>query len=434
ARIGEMEAELAGLKEWLATEPATKLVSLIKKVGWYKGEVTNLTLKQYRNITGKQEIPPNILTKDKKHVRWEYSLDDIATEMGYESGDALKAEIERAGESLGRIKELEKEIAVTEVPKPPEVKPAPIPKPPITEELKSLVSDIDTEVEAAQVAIKELTGEEARIGQEALKGLERELKYVKKTLDSFAKRPELPEATVLRSTIMAWAKYKGLPKTELQKIFSEVSGRRQLHVIPQEQLVDILSKVKAARPKRIHGKTVVTPKTEKKIQTLKDTLIGTKKLTEKSFDHLVGQLNLRAIGYESAYRFITESEAKSLIRAMNDEAVLAGWDIKVEESLARHPDIKDARDGLNARSIKTKEVTFDEKPITIKRGNELRSMRYYVLKLQKELNAPIYDIWQKINMTHLTMRHKQQQLYNRLEQSTPEFRSVFREYSIKRSD
>ena len=115
-RVSQMEAEAAGLREWLTTEPVTKLVNLIKKTGWYKGEVKNLTLKQYRDLTGKTEILPNILTADKKHVKWEYALDDIATEMGYESSDALKEAIERAGEARGRIAELEAELRVTEMP------------------------------------------------------------------------------------------------------------------------------------------------------------------------------------------------------------------------------------------------------------------------------------------------------------------------------
>ena len=42
-------------------------------------------------------MQPNILT-DKKHVRWEYAL-EIATEYGYESGDALKEAIEEMGEA-----------------------------------------------------------------------------------------------------------------------------------------------------------------------------------------------------------------------------------------------------------------------------------------------------------------------------------------------
>ncbi len=121
----EAQAELEGLKEWLQSEPASKLTNLIKKIGWSKGEVKNLTLKQYRDLTGKTEIPPNILTEDKKHVRWEYSLDYIATEQGYESGEALKEAIEKTGNAQARIKELETEVA--RLPVEPSVKVQDIP-------------------------------------------------------------------------------------------------------------------------------------------------------------------------------------------------------------------------------------------------------------------------------------------------------------------
>jgi len=110
--ITALEAELAGLREWLAFEPAVKLRNLIKKCGWYKGEVSDLTLKQYQDIKGREEIPPNILAEDKKHVRWEYALDDVATEMGYESGDALKYAIEDIGNAFTRIESLERELAL----------------------------------------------------------------------------------------------------------------------------------------------------------------------------------------------------------------------------------------------------------------------------------------------------------------------------------
>lgn len=109
--IYQMEQELAGLKEWLSTEPAVKLVGLIKKTGWHKGEVSNLTLKQYRDLTGKTEISPNILTKDKRHVRWEYALDDAATELGYRTGEELKTAIEQAGEAQTRVKQLTVELS-----------------------------------------------------------------------------------------------------------------------------------------------------------------------------------------------------------------------------------------------------------------------------------------------------------------------------------
>lgn len=235
------------------------------------------------------------------------------------------------------------------------------------------------------------------------------------------KPPTPEEISKTRQTIMSWVKTRGFTQKQYRDMFMEYGKHRQLHLMTPEQLQDVLAQAKVARPRTIKGKRVVTQKTERKIETLKDTLIRNKQLTQKSFDHIVEQLKLSTTRYETATKFITEGEAKSLIRAMNDEAILAEWDIKVEEALDRHPDIKVARDGLNARSVKEREVTFDGAPIRVRRGNELRSMRFYVLKLQKELNAPVYDIWQKINMAHLAIRQKQKALVNKLEASTPEF-------------
>lgn len=289
--------------------------------------------------------------------------------------------------------------------------------PTITEQLQSLYTEVQTEITAAQTAIKGLTGEEARIGRETLAGLERELRYIQNTLASFEKRPGLPEATVLRSTIMAAAKLRGLTKEQTREIITSISGRRQLRAVSQENLVKILEKIKKTRPRTIRGQRVITKKTEDKIESLRTVLIQDGRLTQKIFNRLLEQLGLRTSRYENAYRFITESEGKTLIRAMNDEAVIASWDIKVDEALAKHPEIKEERDKLNVRSGDTKETTFDGRPIKIRRGNELRSMRYYVLEIQKKTGAPIYDIWQKINAAHLVIRAKQQILLNKLEKA-----------------
>lgn len=105
-----MRYELEGLKDWFHSEPASKLVNLIKKVGWYKGEVENLTISQYKTLTGKTPLA-NILTADKKHIRWEYALDEVATEMGYKSDEILRTAIQDAGKSLKRIKTLGDELA-----------------------------------------------------------------------------------------------------------------------------------------------------------------------------------------------------------------------------------------------------------------------------------------------------------------------------------
>lgn len=103
-----VKGEIEGIQQHLVTDKARRLVGLIKKTGWRKGEISNLTIKQYRELTGKSPLP-NILTADKKHVRWEYSLDDIATQHGYTSGEALKEGIERASEDMARLAGLTRE-------------------------------------------------------------------------------------------------------------------------------------------------------------------------------------------------------------------------------------------------------------------------------------------------------------------------------------
>jgi len=195
----------------------------------------------------------------------------------------------------------------------------------------------------------------------------------------------------------------------------------------ESQLEKALEAIKKARPKTIGHKNVITQKTESKIASLKESLMAEKSLTEKSYQRLLNVLRLRTDKYENAHRFITESEAKTLIRAMNDEAPLVAWDVKVEESLAAKPNIKTQWDNINAKMGKGVEIAGES--IKIGRGNELRSMRYYTMLLQKKMDAPIYDIWQKINMVHLVMSQKQQQNINKLQNSIGDesFRTISRD-------
>ena len=417
--IANMTAELEGLKEWFSTEPAAKLLNLIKKIGWYKGEISNLTLKQYKLLT--EKIPSqSILTTDGKHVRWEYALDDVATEMGYASGDALKEAIEGAGTSLARIKSLQAELR-TAVAVPTIV--TPVVKVPVVSQIKQLYSEIDVEVKAAQAAVKGLTGDEAKIARETLKGLERELAYVDRTLKGFTLRPELPDATKLRQTIMAWARYKGIPKTQLTKITSSIAGRRHLSVVPQEQLVKILDKVREFRPVRIGGKTVVTTKTEVKLHSLKDTLREEGLLNESAYQNLKSRLGLLADKYVRHNLFITESDARALIRAMNDEAevgyaAIQAIDAKVLEA---HPDIARRVADIEARINKQGGVYFEGKPASV---TIFKDMRFYTEDLEIKTGKPFKHIWDLANNRHLENRVFYTDLLKDLRSATPAYTKI----------
>jgi hypothetical protein len=102
--IYEYNAELEALIEMVSGERAARLTNLAKRKGWHRGEVSDLTIEQYTRLTRKPPIP-SILTKDGKHVRWEYALDDIATELGYSSGEDLKYAIEKVIENKTKIED-----------------------------------------------------------------------------------------------------------------------------------------------------------------------------------------------------------------------------------------------------------------------------------------------------------------------------------------
>ncbi len=114
------EAGLEGLKEFVKAEPAAKLTNLIQKRGAFEGKITTLTTKQFRDLTGRAPRA-SILTADKKHVRWDFALDQIADELGYESDEALKTAIEQVRKSQQRIEELEGELPRLEVAAEPTV-------------------------------------------------------------------------------------------------------------------------------------------------------------------------------------------------------------------------------------------------------------------------------------------------------------------------
>lgn len=405
--ITMLEAELGGLREWIDTEPAQRLIGLIKKTGWYRGEVSNLTLKQYRDLTGKEVIPPSILTADKKHVRWEYSLDSAATEMGYASGDELKIAIERAGEASARMARLEAELSA-------------VPRVPLTRQLRNLYSEIDIEIKAAQAAVKGLRGEEARITRQSLVGLQRELAYVDRTLKGFTQRPDLPEATKLRQMIHSWARYKGLTDTALRNIYSSVSGRRQLRVIPQEQLVEILSRVKTARPVTIRSRKVITAKTENKVQSLNTTLTAQGQMDEANFTRIMEELNIDTPRYVNQYHFATEREGKNLIRALLDDAEWIGKEIETARALADNPEIAGKIDDLMARLEKV--LILDGEPIA--KATVLQDIRYYAMEFEKRTGKPIYKAFQWVNDTHLRIRYNATRDFDKVINSTPEFQSI----------
>jgi len=212
------------------------------------------------------------------------------------------------------------------------------------------------------------------------------------------------ELSRIRQNIMAVGKVKGLSQTALNQLFRDVVGRTpdnrqmpwRLTEMTDEQLRDTLEIIKTARPVRIGTKIVIRPSTERKIQSLKQSLISEGKLTEEAFNDMVNQLKLPATRYETAKKFITEKEGKSLIRLMNDEAEigLIQRHAEANKALNQNPAVKEAYDDYSNRILKQGQVYFEGKPADT---SILKDMRFAMEDLQIRTGKPFYDTYFLLN-------------------------------------
>lgn len=158
----------------------------------------------------------------------------------------------------------------------------------------------------------------------------------------------------LRQSIMATVKTKGLSESKYRALFKKVGKTRNLTEMGVDKLQAVLDAVREARPIKIKGKNVITAKTENAIQALKDILIAEKKLTPEMYENLKKYSDLPTDKYESRELFITERQARNLIRQMNVEAEvgITEWDVRVAEGLANKPELKTSIDNLTSRIVR----------------------------------------------------------------------------------
>lgn len=268
--------------------------------------------------------------------------------------------------------------------------------------------------------------------KQSLASLRKDKKLQEQTIKSLEEQAKtMPTANRLKQMIAGRAEMWGLTKKARKELYKKTVGKSSLRRMDEAELRKVFTAMRTARPKKIGNKTVITLKTENKIQTLKASLIRNGKLTEASYARILTELRLRTDKYVNKRNFLTEREGKELIRAMNDEADIVQDQIETEEALRRNPKIKDEYELAEEKS--GPEPTIDGKPIKIRRGNELRAMRYYMQKLERALGVPIYQIWQRCNLAHLSIRYKEQVLINRLVESHADFYKIARsERALKR--
>ena len=247
---------------------------------------------------------------------------------------------------------------VREVP----IKPPPLVTPRVVPEVAPIVEKPPTKAPVAEVPkpppeiarlvtrraeLKEMLAKPATDLPKGVKKIElrQELKGVSAKL--------VPAEKKLRQQIMATAVARGLTgKAGIKKrevIFKAIGGSRHLTDMDFTSLQKILPRIQEARAVMVKGKTVLKLQTEENIQSLKDILIAEQRLTPEIYESIKRNLELPTDRFESIEQFITESEAKKLIREMNYEAEsgLAEWDAKVANALVGKPNIKASVDKLS---------------------------------------------------------------------------------------
>lgn len=229
------------------------------------------------------------------------------------------------------------------------------------------------------------------------------------------------EATKLRQKIHAVAAVKGLTKkalTELKKKhtgYSKLTGKIAVKKITTEQLRVLLKAVQKARPKRIGYKRVITPKTEKKIQSLKENLIKKAQMTEKHFkDILEKEVHGKEPRYIDAKKFITETEGKDIIKRTLDEAEIIRLTESFERAIAENPEIAEQVKSLDSRIKKSPK----RDPYSIE------SMRYYNQQAQIKTGVPIFTSYMDLMDTHLEITKTRTAIWARLKRGITGFKEI----------
>ena len=371
------QAKLAGLRETIATAPAADYTYLVKTSGKNEGEIPYLTKAQFKKLYGEEPkasalgtykettvakahttkegkyVPERQYETSREIVRWEYALDQKATELGYADGEAFRQAIMDVYAAKQRIAGFEETAATVAEAGPAEFavawdKPKPVT---LSTQLTEIYDDIKATVDATRAALKGMKGEEAAAGRQATKLLDKELAGIK-NLQAVKADPK--DIKSLRQQINAVASFKGLPKTQLTEVKKKTTGQSNLMQMTKEQLNEVLKAVQSARPRKIKGVTVLKSQTERNIQSLKASLVDQKKMSEEAYRKIMRYLRLPTDRYVSSRLFISESDARGLIRQMNYEAEvgLIEHEVKLQQALQSNESMRKEIEALKSSLAK----------------------------------------------------------------------------------
>ena len=224
----------------------------------------------------------------------------------------------------------------------------------------------------------------------------------------------------LRRQIMSIANLKGMTKKAVSDLKMKHAGYRTLTgklaktKISIEKLENLLKAVKKVRPRRVGHKTVVTKKTEKKIQKLKENLIKKNAMTEDAFKKILKkEVGNKTPGYVDAKDFITQEQGQNILKRMLDETEVVRAVQAFAKPISENPEI--------AKEVKKLEAQIDKKKPRDPR--RLESMRYYCQQCEIVSGAPVFTLYQNMIDTHSEMMRDRGKQQKRLK-ALPNFNQI----------
>lgn len=256
------------------------------------------------------------------------------------------------------------------------------------EQLKTEQEKARAKDEALEVLEAERLGEKAKQTAAEQKRLKEILARQKRIISE--KRTKEEQIKKLHRDIHATAAIKGLSKKALVELkkkytgYSKLTGKISQRKITVEQLQNLLNAVQKARPKRIGHQTVLTLKTEKRIQTLKQNLTAKMQMTDAAWqDILKRETAGREPKYISAEQFITQQQSRAVLKRMHNTATLLKITNTYDEALKKDPEKANY-----VNKIDTQILAEEHRDPFF-----LESMRYYTQQSQEKTGAPIYPVY-----------------------------------------
>lgn len=299
----------------------------------------------------------------------------------------------------------------------------------IVKDLKAELTTLKAERKAKYVELKKVTEAEKKVEVEV--GIKKAVKVIKAEMKGKAIKgmpeAEVKEGNKLIKEISIMVKNRGFTDKQYSDIKMKHGGARHLTgktkrmTIPQLQAV--LKAVEKARPRQIGHEKVITLKTEKKIQSLKDSLITKQQMSEEAYQEILKDEGIyKEPKYVDARHFITEEKGKELIYRLIDESNLLRITEPLRIALEKNPEAKKLADAMEGRiRLEGKERKKDP--------HELNSMRKYIQIMEGMTKAPFFAIYQDLIDSHLENRAD----LNNLIMEFDEFRDVIKdEEALKR--